>query len=917
MSFGSFPKKQGLYDPSYEKDSCGVGFVCNIKGKKSYNLIDKALTVLEHMSHRGAVGADPETGDGAGILLQIPHKFYNNICMSKDVNLPDIGQYGTGLFFLPSYEKDRLFCENVILKAVRDQGQDILYFRDVPVNDSIIGKEAKKNQPIIKQIFIENKGNKQNNLFFERKLYIIRKTIENEIRSSSIKQKSFFYINSLSCRTIVYKGLLMPEQLREYYLDLKDNNLASSIALVHSRYSTNTFPTWDLAQPFRFIAHNGEINTLRGNINWMKAREGLLKSEIFGDNIEKLEPIITPDVSDSASIDNMFELLELSGRSLSHILMMLVPAAWQKKDAINDDLKSFYKYHACFMEPWDGPAAIAITDGTRIGAVLDRNGLRPARYIVTKDDMVVMASETGVLDIAGENILYSGRLEPGKVFFVDTSLGKIIEDKEIKEQISTQQPYKDWVDKNIIELENLNCNIKDETLIDETMLFTYLKSFGYSREDLKSIILPMVEEAKEPIGAMGSDIPHAILSKKPQLLYNYFKQLFAQVTNPAIDPIREELVMSLESFIGPEKNILEETAFHAHKLRVKNPLLTNHELQKIIQIKEKGFKTKIISILFNINDENDFCDSLERVCSEAVDAVKDGYTFIVLSDKGTNKDYSALPALLVVGAVHHRLIKETLRVKCGLILESAEPKEVHHFAVLFGYGVDCINPYLVYQTINYLVNSNSKSKLEVDVAINNYRNAVGKGLYKIFSKMGISTIQSYRGAQIFEIIGLNKEVVNKCFNGTTSRIEGLGFNEIRNERIIQHKKAYKNNANIGFSYLSSGGIYQWKKDGEYHLWNPETISILQDSVRRADYSKYKEFSYLINDQSKNPTSLRGLLKFKKRDAISIDKVESSENIVKRFVTGAMSFGSISKDAHETLAFAMNRLGGKSNTGEGG
>ncbi|MDD5634253.1 MAG: glutamate synthase large subunit [Candidatus Omnitrophica bacterium] len=750
---------------------------------------------------------------------------------------------------------------------------------------------------------------------FERKLYVIRKRMENIIRGSDLKQKSFFYITNLSSRTISYKGLLMPEQLRYYFIDFKDQDIESALALVHSRYSTNTFPTWDLAQPFRFLAHNGEINTLRGNINWMKARESLLKSVYFGKEIEKVKPVIVPGGSDSAGFDNVFELLMLSGKTLPHVMMMLIPEAWEHNVLMDEKLKSFYKFHACFMEPWDGPAAIAVTDGTRVGAFLDRNGLRPARYIVTKDNLVVMASEVGVLDIDPANISYSGRLEPGKMLFIDTKEKRIIDDSEIKRTVSSQRPYLRWVREHLMELNDPPKVRRAEKFIAKDIL-TDLKAFGYTREDLRMIIKPMAEEAKEPIGSMGSDIPHAILSKKPQLLYNYFKQLFAQVTNPAIDPIREEIVMSLESYVGKQENMLEETSAHAHKLLVMNPILTDDGLEEIRRIKDNGFKAKTISLLFNIKAKEDFKRSLERTCAEVEEAVNVGYSFVILSDRGIDKEHSALPALLAVSAVHHHLVRKTLRTNVGLILETGEPREVHHFALLFGYGADCINPYLAYESLDFL---KKEKQLEIDVfkARENYRKAVNYGLEKILSKMGISTLRSYRGAQIFEALGIGEEVIERYFTGTASRIGGLNIDAIGEETMRRHKEAFPDNENLTTPYLGTGGVYQWKKDGEFHLWRPESIAALQDAVRSGDYEKYKEFAQLVNDQSQNPTTLRSLLEFKKQTPIPIEEVESEEAIIKRFVTGAMSFGSISASAHETLAIAMNRLGARSNTGEGG
>ena len=911
-----FPKKQGLYDPQFEHDSCGVGFVCNIKGKKSSDIIRQGVEVLRRLSHRGAVGSDPKTGDGAGILIQTPHNFFAKVCEKAKISLPSSGNYATGLVFLPTEPRELQFCQDVFARVIGEEEQILLGWRPVPVDNSQIGETAKETQPVIEQIFIARNSHLQEQLDFERQIYIIRKQVENIIRASKLKQKSSFYITNISSRTFSYKGLLMPDQVENFFPDLKDESMKSAIALVHSRYSTNTFPTWDLAQPFRFLAHNGEINTLRGNINWMRAREGLLASSLLGEKIEKIKPVIVPGGSDSATIDNVFELLVLAGRSLPQAMMMLIPAAWEQNVLMNEKLRDFYRYHACFMEPWDGPAAIAFTDGARIGAVLDRNGLRPARFLITKQDLVVMASEVGVLGIKPENILTSGRLEPGKIFFIDTEAGRLVQDEEIKETVSSQHPYGNWLKKHLVELDKLPpARIGRDSSLPEQSLLTYLKAFGYTREDLKFIIKPMAEKGYEPTGSMGNDTPLAVLSSKPHLLYNYFKQLFAQVTNPAIDPIREELIMSLESFIGAQKNILEETPEHSHKLRVQEPILTNEDLEKIRTGQGRDFTTKTISILFNAADESGFTKILDRIGEEALAAIKEGYTFIILSDRGVNKELAALPALLATGSVHHHLISRARRTQVGIILETAEPREVHHFALLCGYGADGINPYLAYEALSYLI-SEGQLSLDFPAARKNYCQAVNKGILKILSRMGISTLQSYRGAQIFEALGLNKEVIERCFAGTASRISGAGLNIIAQETLLRHKQAYPEN-DLELPYLTVGGIYQWKRDGEFHLWNPEAIAALQDATRSDNYHKYKEFAQLINDQSKNPTTLRSLFKFKKVEPISIEEVEPVEKIVKRFASGAMSFGSISKGVHEALAKAMNKIGGRSNTGEGG
>lgn len=918
------PEQQGLYNPLNEHDSCGVGFVCNINGEKSNEIVRKGLKILNRLAHRGAVGADPKTGDGAGILIQLPHEFLSKVTEKEKIDLPSPGEYGTGLVFLPQNERARSFCRDVFTKIIEEEKQILLGWRKVPTDNSNIGTLARETQPYIEQIFIQKNPelppkSKSDDLNFERTLYVIRKRVENIINTSDIKQKSFFYITNISSRTLIYKGLLIANQLEDFYIDLKDNTMKSSIAMIHSRYSTNTFPTWDLAQPFRFLAHNGEINTLRGNINWMKAREGLLESPLFGKDIEKIKPIIDPSKSDSAILDNVFELLTLSGRSLPHSMIILIPGAWENNDLLDEKLKSFYKYHACISEPWDGPAAIAFTDGIRVGAILDRNGLRPARYLITKNGEVVMASEVGVLDIKGEKIIESGRLEPGKILFIDTERGKIIKDEEIKKDLSNKKPYKTWLDKHLLEfsiIKKPSGKKQKSTLGNKEEFILNLKACGYTREDFKYIFKPMAIEEKEPIGSMGNDHPHAVLSKQPQLIFNYFKQLFAQVTNPPIDSIRERVVMSMVSFLGSKGNILEETPNHAHKLELKDPILTNEDFEKLKNINVNGFATKTISLLFNPDKEKEFIKALDKVTKEAQEAAENGYSFILLSDRGINKKNAAIPSLLATGAVHHALIKSEQRTQVNLLLECADAKEVQHFALLLGYGADCINPYLAFETIKYLIDE-GEIETSSDDAINNYKKAINKGILKILSKMGISTLQSYRGAQIFEALGLGKEVIDKCFAGTTSRIGGVDLLTLGKEILLRHKEAYTDTTTKG-KLLSSGGFYQWKRDGEYHLWNPQSIAYLQDATRKGNYEEYKKFSEIINNQTEHPTTLRSLLKFTtETKPIPIEEVEDASEIVKRFAIGAMSFGSISKEAHETIAMAMNKLGGMSNTGEGG
>ncbi|OGS09877.1 MAG: glutamate synthase subunit alpha, partial [Elusimicrobia bacterium RIFOXYB1_FULL_48_9] len=912
MNNANLPKNIGLYNPEYEHDSCGVGFACSIKGVKSNEIVKNGLKILNSLAHRGATGADPKTGDGAGILIQMPHEFMLKAALAAGIKLPSFGEYGTGLIFLPQQADDRKLCKEILEKTAAEYGQRVLGWRSVPVDNSDIGVTARQTQPVIEQVFIAKNPAVTLQRDFEVKLYIIRKVSEKKIRESGAAQKAFFYVPSLSSNTFIYKGLLTPQQVENFFVDLKDESIQSAISLVHSRYSTNTFPTWDLAQPFRYLAHNGEINTLRGNVNWMRAKEALLSSEIFGADIEKIKPIVVSGGSDSAMLDNVFELLTLAGRSTAHAMLMLIPAAWEHNRLLDDSMRSYYQYQNCIMEAWDGPAAIAFTDGINVGAVLDRNGLRPARYIVTKNDLVVMASEVGVLDIDPALIAHSGRLEPGKIFYINTKEGRIVSDDEVKRTISSSRPYSKWVRENIVDLDSLPKVEPREKISGDLM--TVLKSFGYTREDLKIIIKPMLETAQEPVGSMGNDAPPAVLSRKNQLLYNYFKQLFAQVTNPPIDSIREEIVMSLECYMGPRRNILSEVPEHCHRLRLKHPVLTNGDLEKIKKIDIPGFKTKVISTLFNPADESDFTAALDRISVEAEAAVKDGYTYIVLSDRGTGKDRAALPALLAVGAVHQHLVRKTVRAQVALIVESGEPREVHHFALLFGFGAGAVNPYLAFEACRYSI-SEGVAELDEKKAEENYIKAVNKGILKILAKMGISTLQSYRGAQIFEALGLGDDIINRCLSGTVSRIGGADFSVIAKETILRHREAYPEIE--GPVMLDSGGVYSWRRDGEFHLWNPDSISAIQDAVRNNDYGRYREFAALINDQSKDPVSLRSLLKFKTTKPVPVEEVEPVGEIFKRFASGAMSFGSISKNAHETIAIAMNRIGGKSNTGEGG
>ena len=909
------PPRQGLYDPRYEKDNCGVGFVANIKGVKSHDIIEKGLEILVNITHRGATGADPNTGDGAGILIQIPHEFLFSGCSKIGISLPKPGEYGVGMVFLPRDEGQRKICEALLEKTVIEEGQELLGWRDVPTDNSTLGYTAKAVEPVIRQIFVRRRTNDEPS--FERKLYVIRKRVENAVRESGMTQASYFHIPSLSCRTIIYKGLLLADQMGTFYPDLNDSSMVSALALVHQRYSTNTFPTWDLAQPFRYLAHNGEINTVKGNINWMRAREATLQSDLFGDDIKKLFPVIAPGGSDSASFDNALELLVASGRSLPHAMMMMIPEAWDKNVHIDEGKRGFYEYHAAIMEPWDGPAAMAFTDGTCIGATLDRNGLRPARYLVTTGNLVVMASEMGVLTFKPEEIVKKGRLEPGKMFLVDLSKGRIIDDSELKAEIVGRKPYRKWVQDNKIELAKLPAPPSYHQP-DHATLTRRQKIFGYTLEDLKTIITPMAANGEEPIGSMGADTPLAVLSKKPQLIYNYFQQLFAQVTNPPIDPIREELVMSLTGYLGARRNLLDETPKHCHLLELPQPILTNAELEQLRHVAVGDFKTITLDILFKASEgEKGLRSALDDLCKKASQAIKDGYSIIVLSDRGVNADMAPIPSLLATAAVHHHLIREGTRGQAGIVVETGDAHEVHHFALLVGFGAGAINPYVAFETVTDLFAQKLlPENVDEKAAIKNFIKAGDKGLLKIFSKMGISTLQSYQGAQIFEAVGLNSEVIEKYFTGTTSRIGGAGIDIIAREIGMLHDKAYPRTDAAG-KLLDVGGAFKWMRGGEFHAINPETITKVQQAARKNDYRLYKEFSKAVNDHNRDISTIRGLFKFKGRTPVPIEEVEPVSAIVKRFATGAMSFGSISKEAHEAMAIAMNRLGGKSNSGEGG
>ena len=910
----------GLYDPAFEHDACGIGFVANIKGKKSHQNVSDALTILENMEHRGASGSEVNTGDGAGIMIQIPHEFFFDELLYRGMHLPNAGDYGVGFMFFPTDNSIVEECKEIFARAAEKLNIEIIGYRKVPVNRDPIGPTALSVEPIMEQVFIKKPDHVKDAEDFERKLFILRNYASHTINNSIKKDDIGFYITSLSQNTIVYKGQLTSHQVREYFPDLSDKRVVSAFGLVHSRFATNTFPSWKLAQPFRYIAHNGEINTLQGNLNWLRSNESSFFSPYFSkEELDMVLPVVTSGQSDSACLDNVIELLTLSGRSLPHVMMMLIPEAWDGNDLMDPVKKAFYEYHAAIMEPWDGPASISFTNGKMIGATLDRNGLRPSRYCVTNDDRVIMASETGALPIDPSTVIEKGRLQPGKMFVVDMEAGRIISDTELKEKICSQQPYGDWLNKYKIRLEELPEPRIQFTHLEHDQIFKYQKAFGYSKEDLEQIIIPMALDGKEPIGSMGTDTPLAVLSDQPQHITSYFKQLFAQVTNPPIDPIRERMVMSLATFVGSQGSLLIEDPMASHCLALKHPILTNHELEKVRSIDTGIFQAKTLQCYFRADGkEGSLKRGLDRLCRYAVDAVEDGFEVIVLTDRSIDSEHAAIPSLLACSSVHHHLIKKGLRGKVGIIVEAGDVWEVHHYACLIGFGATAINPYLAMSSIRDMkLSGHIKTDLDDKYLKKNYIKAVNEGLYKVFSKMGISTLQSYQGAQIFEIIGINKDVVNRHFTGATSRIEGMGLDEIAREILAKHNIAFPKKA-ADIDRLPVGGIYQWKRRGEAHLFNPQTIHALQHATSVGDYASFKKYSKLVNDQGEKACTLRSLFDFKPtRPSIAIDEVEPASNIYKRFATGAMSFGSISWEAHTTLAIAMNRLGGKSNTGEGG
>ncbi|MGR9105623.1 MAG: glutamate synthase large subunit [Gammaproteobacteria bacterium] len=917
MSHSALPERQGLYDPRNEHDACGVGFIVHIKGQKSHRIVSQGLELLRNLTHRGAVGADPLAGDGAGILTQIPDEFFRAEC---DFDLPIPGEYGIGMVFLPPQPESRAACEKFLLDAIVLEGQQVLGWRDVPTDNRGLGESVKRVEPRIRQIFIARGENCKDQDAFERKLFVIRKQVEHAVRNARLENASAFYITSFSSRTLLYKGMLLADQVGVYFPDLNDNRFLSALALVHQRFSTNTFPTWDLAQPFRMIAHNGEINTVRGNVNWMAARRHSMSSDILGDDLDKLWPLITEGHSDSACFDNALELLVAGGYSLAHAMMLLIPEAWAGNQLMDEERRSFYEYYAAAMEPWDGPAAIAFTDGRQIGATLDRNGLRPARYLITDDDLVVMASEMGVLDIPQEKIVKKWRLQPGKMFLIDLEEGRIIDDEELKSKLASRAPYREWLNASQIKLEELPAEIAAMAPDGRTLLDRQ-QAFGYTQEDIKQILIPMAVGSQDPVGSMGVDAALAVLSNRARLLYDYFKQGFAQVTNPAIDPIREELVMSLVSLIGPRPNLLAIDKGESHKrLEVRQPILSNHDLEKVRRIEARShgaFKTKTLSICFPADSGAAGLEpALKALCNSAREAVLEGNNILILSDRCMDAGRVAIPALLATSTVHHHLIREGLRTETGLVVETGEAREVHHFAVLAGFGAEAINPYLAFDTLSDLQEELGE-KLSQEEIHKRYIKAVSKGLLKVMSKMGISTYQSYCGAQIFDAVGLSGEFLQDYFTGTMSTTEGAGLVEIAEETVRRHRMAY-GDAPLYRNALDVGGEYAYRLRGENHMWTPLTISKLQHATRANNPVTYKEFAALVNEQNERLLTLRGLMEFKfAENPLAIEEVEPAAEIVKRFATGAMSFGSISYEAHTTLAIAMNRIGGKSNTGEGG
>jgi glutamate synthase (ferredoxin) len=911
MKNPGLPEKQGLYDPQFEHDACGVGFVCQMKGKRSHDIIQQALTILVNLDHRGACGCEVNTGDGAGILLQLPHGFF---AKNGPANLPKPGHYGVGMLYVSPDAKIRSATEATFTDLAKSLGLSILGWRTVPVDNASLGQTAISSEPVVRQAFLGRPADCATDQDFERKLFILSKQAHHQIRGAS--KDEFYYASSLSCRTIIYKGMLMPEQVGKYFRDLADPSMDTALALVHSRFSTNTFPSWERAHPYHYIAHNGEINTLNGNVNWMKAREPLLASPLFGKELPKILPIVNPNGSDSAKFDNVLELVVMGGRSLPEAMMMMIPEPWNGHESMSAEKKAFYEYNSCLMEPWDGPASVVFTDGTMIGATLDRNGLRPSRYYVTKDDYVIMGSEAGVLPIDPANIASKGRLQPGRMFLVNMEEGRIVADEEIKQKIASQKPYREWLDKNLIKLADI-ADAPDATPTSHSNTVQRQLAFGYTFEDQRKLLVPMAKDGVEAMGSMGTDIPLAVLSNKSKLLYDYFKQLFAQVTNPPIDCIREEIVTSSVTTIGPERNLLDPNPSSCHLIELQSPILTNEELAKLRHVAHGQFKSVTIPTLFDAKSGAKGLEkAMDEVCRQAGLHIDAGINLIILSDRGVDRHNAAIPPLLAVAGLHHFLIREGKRTKVGLILESGEPREVHHFCTLIGYGCAGINPYLAFETLDDMIKQGLLVGVDHYTACKNYVKAATKGIVKVASKIGISTIQSYLGAQIFECVGLQQKVVDKYFTGTATRIEGADVAAVAEEALERHNRAFPERVDTPAT-LEVGGDYQWRNEGEGHLFSPQVIHSLQKAVRTNNYDTFKVYSSLVNDQMQQIFTLRGLLQFKARTPVDISEVESVESIFKRFKTGAMSYGSISTEAHETLAVAMNRIGGKSNTGEGG
>ncbi|MCA9267832.1 MAG: glutamate synthase large subunit, partial [Planctomycetales bacterium] len=923
------PDKHGLYDPQFEHDSCGVGFVANVKGVRSRQIVVDANTMLKNMDHRGGCGCDPNTGDGSGMLTALPHQFLQKAARAElHADLPEPGKFAAGVVFLPTDKAQREKCKQTVNEIIKRQGQRLVGWRKTPTDaaGANVGAAALAGEPFCEQLFIAA-ADGLDAAAFERQLYLIRKQASHALRNdNSLAQRLMFYVCSLSTRVIIYKGMLTSDQLMRYYLDLADEDYTSHLAMVHSRFSTNTFPSWDRAQPCRFMSHNGEINTLRGNVNWMHAREGVVRSKLFGDEISKVFPIIERNCSDSGNFDNCLEFLLMNGRTLQESVMMMIPEAWQKHEDMRDDKRAFYEYHSCLMEPWDGPASIAFTDGKYIGAVLDRNGLRPSRYYLTHDDRVIMASEVGVLPIDPSLVKEKGRLQPGKIFLVDFEQGRMVPDNEVKAEFAAARPYGKWLREQRIELKDLHPGREPHGFDAETLL-PRMQAFGYTLETIQFMLLPMIREKRDPVGSMGNDSALACLSDQPRMLYDYFKQLFAQVTNPAIDSIREEVIMSLECYIGPERNLLDTTAEHANRLLLPHPILTNEEMAAVKHMNGtfagQKWKTKTIDITFARSEgEAGLLPALDRICQEAEQAIDDGYTLVVLSDRAVAHDRVALSSLLACGAVHHHLLRQTKRTRIGLALESGEAREVHHFCLLTGYGADAINPYLAFEALWQARRDellSPKDNPDDDAVVASYRKAVAKGMLKVFGKMGISTLQSYKGAQIFEALGLGGEIIDRCFAGTASRVQGVDFQVLAQETLRRHAVGYPNDENDRLKALPNPGEFHWRSAGERHAWSPDAIADIQVAARTGSREAYKRFSEYTNRHALARCSLRALLTFKEgvQAPVPLEEVEPAADIVKRFCTGAMSFGSISAEAHETLAIAMNRLGGKSNTGEGG